>query len=222
MVVNPTCRVESALRIRPFGDPVKMWRVIQPELPRRAHLCVRTLRTNAGGDTESCFYRGRSRSTRRPPTRRLRPRPRLTPSLPAPYRSSLTWAATIKARRPSSTTSQSRSLLERRERLRGGGGERVRNNPLSAVAYLRNRPEMREEEKSVIAPILIGTAVNFEIYVPCPEVLVDNYNEPYVLALSSKGHQCGSTYYSARARYCAFREKKQVKKYKAARNTHEI
>ena len=46
-------RLESALRIRPLtNQPVKKWRVIQLELLRRAHLCVRT---NAGGDTESCF-----------------------------------------------------------------------------------------------------------------------------------------------------------------------
>ena len=156
-------RLESALRIRPLTQPVKKWHVIQLELLRRAHLCVRT---NAGGDTESCFCRGRSRSTRRPPIRRLRPR--LTPSPPVPFPSSLTWADTIRARHPSSTSSQSRSLLERRERLRGGGEERVRYKPLSALAYLKNRSELREGEISVIAPKLIGTAYYFVTHVPCP------------------------------------------------------
>ena len=146
-------RRESALRIRPLRHHVKKWRVIPPELPRRAHLCVRT---NAGGDTESCFCRGRSRSTRRPPTRRLRPRPRLTPSPPVPFPSSLTWADTIRARHPSSTSSQSRSLLERRERLRWGRASEI-YKPLSALACLKNRSELGEEEISVIAAKLIGT-----------------------------------------------------------------
>ena len=156
-------RLESALRIRPLTQPVKK---VARHSARTSEASTLVRANQRRRWHWIMFCLGRSRSTRRPPIRRLRPR--LTPSPPVPFPSSLTWADTIRARHPSSTSSQSRSLLERRERLRGGGEERVRYKPLSALSCLKNRSELREGEISVIAPKLIGTTYYFVTHVPCP------------------------------------------------------
>ena len=80
-------------------------------------LCVHNFESEPTQAVTLNSLHGRSRSTRRQPTQR-RPPPRLTPLPPVPYRSSLMWAATIKARHPSSTSSQSPSLLGLRDRRR--------------------------------------------------------------------------------------------------------